>query len=75
MATKGIKRRVKTAIGRAKREIAVNAAEGGSFAAGLSAEGYAGGYRDALEAVQSLLNDVEPGDDRHYWRPLHGFKG
>ncbi len=68
MATKGIKRRVVTAIGRVNKEIRGNAEEnGGLYARGLAAEGYAGGYRDALDAVMLLLNDVEPGDDRGYW--------
>ena len=69
MATKGIKRRVTTAIGRVNKEIRANAEEnGGMCSRGLAAEGYAGGYRDALGAVLLLLNDVEPGDDRGYWR-------
>ncbi len=42
----------------------------GKYARGLSSEGYAGGFAKALSDVQLLLNDVEPNDDRHYWRPF-----
>ena len=37
------------------------------YARGLSSEGYAGGYRDALYDIQLILNDVIP-DGRNWWR-------
>lgn len=40
----------------------------GTYGAGLASEGYAGGYRDCLADVLSILNDVPPGDLRGYWR-------
>ncbi len=42
----------------------------GKYGRGLSSEGYAGGFVQALYDVQLLLNDVEPNDGRHYWRPF-----
>ena len=43
-----------------------NASTGGKFARGLSSEGYAGGYAQALEDVQLALNGVKP-RTRGYW--------
>lgn len=42
----------------------------GKYGRGLSNEGYAGGFVQALYDVQLLLDDIEPSDDRHYWRPF-----
>lgn len=53
---KGIKRQLYRALERADQEIEGNAARGGRFAQGTSAEGYAGGYRDALHDVLAALN-------------------
>jgi hypothetical protein len=39
---------------------------GNRLAQALASEGYAGGYRDALDDVQLLMNGVEP-DRRGYW--------
>lgn len=48
-------------------EIADFASHGGLFAGPLASEGYAGGYRDALEDVLIFLDaGVRPGR-RHYW--------
>ena len=65
--TKSIKRRIDAAIDGANREISFNA-QGGKIAAALASEGYAGGYRDALQDVILLLNGTEPMDRRGYWR-------
>ena len=59
----------KTRIGRARRKVNAEIsdfAQGGKYAAGLASEGYAGGYRDALDDVTLLLNGVEP-HRRDYW--------
>ena len=49
-----------------EKEIRARAAQGGMYARGLSSEGYAGGYRDALDDVMLLLRDVMP--NRYpYW--------
>ncbi len=39
---------------------------GARYAGGLSSEGYAGGYRDALADVRLLFASVGP-HRRHYW--------
>lgn len=48
------------------REIA-GFAKQGRIASGLAGEGYNGGYRDALQDVLLLLDDVIP--HRNYWWP------
>lgn len=65
--TKGIKRRVRAAMAKATREISFNA-QGGRIAGALAGEGYAGGYRNALQDVLLLLDGVEPSYGRGYWR-------
>lgn len=62
---KGIIRKVKKARSRASAEISAYAKRGG-VAAGLASEGYAGGYRDALDAVLLALNGVTP-NHRYWW--------
>jgi len=62
----GIKKRLKNAMKNVNDEIAGNGR--GLYGRGLSAEGYAGGYRDCLQDVALLLNGVEPPDrGRYYW--------
>ena len=51
--------RVQQACDATGRDIAT-LARGGPIAAGLSAEGYDGGYRDALRDVLALLDGVPP---------------
>lgn len=42
---------------------------GGSlFARGMANEGYAGGYKAALDDVQAMLVHGHPSDQRRYWR-------
>jgi hypothetical protein len=62
-----IRRRISTAHAAVVREIYDNASHG-KYGAGLASEGYAGGYRDALDDVTMLLNGVEPQDHRGYFR-------
>ncbi len=59
-------KRIMAATKRIGDEIRGNASGGGP-AAGLAAEGYAGGYRDGIQSVLLLLNDAEPNDERGYW--------
>lgn len=48
-------------------EISANA-QGGKYGAGLSNEGFAGGYLAALDDVQAALQHGHPSDHRGYWR-------
>lgn len=67
---KDIERKINLAIERVEQEIRDNANHSDSiYSRGLAAEGYAGGYRDALYAVMAVLNDVPPRNDRYYWSP------
>jgi len=61
MTKKQLLARIYAAQNRVRGEI-------GGPAAGLYAEGYAGGFRQALYDITNLLHDVEPSDDRGYWR-------
>lgn len=38
------------------------------FSRGLSMEGFAGGYMQALDDVEAALRHGEPSDHRGYWR-------
>jgi hypothetical protein len=49
-------------------EIRGNASRGGVFSGGLSNEGYAGGYLQAIDDVEAALSHGHPGDPRGYWR-------
>lgn len=40
----------------------------GKDGTGLASEGYAGGYRDALNDVEAVLTHGCPADHRRYWR-------
>ena len=51
---------------RLSREIAGLRGDGSKYAAGLATEGYAGGYRDALDDVILVLNGVRP-ERRGWW--------
>lgn len=50
------------------KEIEGNGASGNKYARGLASEGYAGGYRDALNDCDAVLRHGNPRDDRGYWR-------
>jgi hypothetical protein len=58
--------RLQKALERVQDEIRGTAAHG-RVASGLAAEGYAGGYRDALMDVEALLRGIRPADIRRYW--------
>lgn len=60
-------KRIETARQRVLAEIAVNA-RGGKYGAGLSMEGFAGGYLSALDDVEGALRHGHPTDPRGYWR-------
>lgn len=63
-----MKRWARGAYAEVSAEIHDNARMGDIFARGLAAEGYAGGYRDALSDCLMLLNGQHPQDIRGYWR-------
>lgn len=50
-----------------KGEISDNAKRG-RIAAGMSTEGYAGGYLQALDDIEAALTHGYPSDHRGYWR-------
>lgn len=60
-------KRIAAAQKRVSAEIAANAKHG-MFAAGLSNEGFAGGYLAALNDVEAALRHGYPNDARGYWR-------
>jgi len=62
---KGIKKAIYKTLLNVNAEIKGNA-ERGLYAGALSAEGYAGGYRDALHDILLLLNGTIP-NRRNYW--------
>ncbi len=64
---KGILRDLRKASSAVEAEIRGNASHG-KYGAGLSAEGYAGGYRDALRDVNAALGGWGPSNSR-FWPP------
>jgi len=66
---KGIKRQIKIGLNAVNQEVADLQGNGSLYARGLASEGYAGGYRDALNDVLLLLNGVAP-STRGYWSKL-----
>lgn len=63
-------KRLDAALEKVAAEIAGNRGGDGpehKFARGLSMEGYAGGYQQALYDVDALLRHGYPNDPRHYW--------
>ena len=62
---KGIKRKIDKALVHVNGEISALASHG-HYAAGLSSEGYSGGYRDCLHDIILLLNGNTP-RRRDYW--------
>lgn len=59
--------RIKRAREKVDKEISNNASRGGAYARGLANEGWAGGYRQALDDVEAMLIHGFPNDPRHYW--------
>jgi hypothetical protein len=62
---KGIKRQIDKVITNVTKEIHAST-QGGFYAAGLSSEGYLGGYRQALWDVKLALNGNKP-NTRGWW--------
>ena len=71
MRARGIKRKLDIAYQRVNKAISIQA-KGGFYAAGLSSEGYSGGYRQAIMDVISAINGNEPNfpNTRESWEPL-----
>ena len=65
---KGIKRQIDIALSNVQKEITTNSKRG-FFSAGLSTEGYAGGYMQALLDVIAALNGVPPSHSRYWLLP------
>lgn len=71
---KGIKRQISIALYNVDREISGTAKQG-FYAAAMSGEGYAGGYRQALHDVTAALDGVPPSGWPRYWpAPNKHFK-
>lgn len=64
----GTKTRIRLALDRVQKSIRISAEEGGKWARGLSSEGYAGGYAQALMDVELVLNNVKPNARSEYWQ-------
>jgi hypothetical protein len=60
-------RAIKEARDAVSAEISELASRGGRFARGVAPEGYAGGYRDALDDVLLLLTGDTMPTRRDYW--------
>jgi len=60
---KGIRRQLRKAQDRVRKEMAER--NESFYGRGLSTEGYAGGYRQALADVELALNGVDP--NSRYW--------
>ena len=63
---KGIQRQLRQAWKNVTEDISSTHSHGGIFGRGFAAEGYAGGYRDALSDVQLALLGILPSNSR-YW--------
>lgn len=63
---KGISRKLDKVLKKVNKEIIANATGRGLYASALSGEGYAGGYKDAINDVINVLNGVQP-KRRNYW--------
>lgn len=59
-------KRLRLAATAVEAEISANRGDS-MFGRGISAEGYAGGYRDCLADVQAMLTHGHPSDSRRYW--------
>lgn len=53
-----------------QKEIRGNAESGNFYARGLASEGYAGGYRDAIQDVLLAMSGVKPNRNRGYWEGI-----
>jgi len=68
------RKHIRAAFAKAQLEIKGNAASGSLYARGLSTEGYAGGYAEALSDVLMLFNDCIP-RTRNYWSDMKEEEG
>ncbi len=64
---RGILRDLKRAQKAVRAEIKGNRDGGDKFSCGLSNEGFAGGYLEALRDVEAMLTHGYPADARGYW--------
>lgn len=64
---KGIKKQLHKARENVTKEISWAANSDSLWARGMAGEGYAGGYRDALDDVLLSLNGVGPTSQTRYW--------
>jgi len=71
--SKGIQRLLSNALRNVEAEISVNARGASMYQRGLSGEGYAGGYRDAIHDVQAALRGLSNHNSR-YWPKETGKK-
>lgn len=60
-------KRIEAVRAAVQKEISGNRS-GGMYAKGLSMEGFAGGYLQALDDVDAALRHGFPSDHRGYWR-------
>ena len=67
MMAKGILRKLWKVHQNVSAEISGNARQGGLYAAGLASEGYAGGYRAAINDVMLALRGRLPCVHPEYW--------
>jgi len=67
MRKRELEKRIRMASKCVYGDIAGFASRGGKFAGGLAAEGYNGGYRDALQDVLLVMNDVSPCIKPRFW--------
>ncbi len=65
----GILRDLRRALTNVSAEIRGNAELGAHIDRGLSGEGFAGGYRQALYDVEGALRGFPPTDSRYWPRP------
>lgn len=66
-----LQRRITQARAAVREEISASAARGSRYASAMSAEGYAGGFLDCLNDIETMLNGNEPnefGRTATYWR-------
>lgn len=61
-------KRLNAASKRVQDRISAISRDGGKYGAGLSTEGFDGGYAAALRDVHALLTHGYPNDDRGYWQ-------
>ena len=66
-------RKMRTVRALLMEEIRGNATHG-RVAAGLSTEGFAGGYLAALDDIEAALSHGSPSDHRGYWRRAHALE-